>query len=76
MGMNATDQLSLNRINNVHRIVELTDKSVADIVEFLHALTDPCVKGRTCLAPWTPDEDETDPSGLLLHAIDNNGDLL
>ena len=75
----ALDQLAQNRINNVddvHRIVELTDKDVVDIVEFLHALTDPCVKDRACLAPWIPDEYETDPSGLLLHAIDSNGDLL
>ena len=75
----ALDQLALNRINNVddvHRIAELTDKDVADIVEFLHALTDPCVKDRTCLAPWIPNKDETDPSDLLLRAVDNNGDVL
>lgn len=75
----ALNQLALNRANNVdnvHRIVEFTDKDVADIVEFLRALTDPCVKDRTCLAPWIPDKDESDPSELLLHAVDNNGDLL
>jgi len=50
----ALNQLALNRLNNidgVHRIVKLADKDVGDIVEFLHALTAPCVKDHTCLAP-------------------------
>ena len=69
----ALNQLALNRVNNVddvHRIVKLTDKDVADIVEFLHALTDPCVKDRTCLAPWIPDENK---AYGILRAKDNNG---
>jgi cytochrome c peroxidase len=72
----ALKQLELNRANNVddvHQVVELTDQEVTDIVEFLHALTDPCVKDRACLAPWIPDETDNDPDGLRLNAVDSNG---
>jgi len=75
----ALEQLEQNRINkvdDVHQIVEFTDDDVTDLVEFLHTLTDPCVKDRTCLAPWIPEENENDPDGLRLNAVDNNGALL
>jgi len=49
---------------------------VTDLVEFLKALTDPCVKDRDCLAPWIPDTGDTNPDGLRLNAIDNTGAVL
>ncbi len=44
--------------------VALSDAQVADLVSFLHALTDPCVLDPACLAPWIPGEGDGDPDGL------------
>ncbi len=74
----ALDQLEANRANNVadvHRDVEFTEDDVTDLVEFLKALTDPCVKDRDCMAPWIPDTADTGPDGLQLNATDNSGAL-
>jgi len=75
----ALDQLEFNRTTNVlevHQNIAFTDDDVTDLVEFLKALTDPCVKDRDCLAPWIPDASDTNPDGLRLNAIDNTGDFL
>ena len=75
----ALDQLEANRaanVSGVHRDVEFTDDDVADLVDFLKTLTDPCVKDRSCLAPWIPEASDVDPDGLRLHAIDHTGALL
>ncbi|NOQ89318.1 MAG: hypothetical protein GQ549_00050 [Gammaproteobacteria bacterium] len=75
----ALDQIEANRTNNVagvHRNIAFTDAGVADLVEFLKALTDPCVKDRDCLAPWIPDASDTNPDGLRLNATDNTGAFL
>ena len=72
----ALDQLESNRINGVvgvHQDVVFDDDDVTDLVAFLKTLTDPCVKDRSCLAPWIPDTGEIDPDGLRLDAVDNNG---
>ena len=53
--------------------VSLSDAQIADIVEFLKALTDPCVKDRTCLAAWIPDASDTNPDALRLNAVDHYG---
>ena len=70
------NQLAANRTNNVagvHQNVEFTENDVADIVEFLKTLTDPCVKDRACLSPWIPNAGDTDPDGLRVNAVDNFG---
>jgi cytochrome c peroxidase len=75
----ALDQLEVNRTNNVsgvHQNIEFADTDVADMVEFLKTLTDPCVKDRGCLAPWIPDGMGSGPDGLKLDAVDNTGDSL
>ena len=75
----ALDQLEANRTNNVsgvHQNVEFTDADVTDLVEFLKALTDPCVKDRACLAPWIPGGMGSGPDGLKLDAVDNTGAFL
>lgn len=75
----ALDQLALNRVSNVpevHQNVTFTDDDVTDLVEFLKALTDPCVKDRACLAPWIPNAGDTNPDGLRLNAVDNTGAFL
>jgi cytochrome c peroxidase len=72
----ALDQLEANRTNNVaevHRNVAFTEENVADLVEFLKALTDPCVKDSACLAPWIADTGDTNPDGQRLDAVDNTG---
>ena len=53
--------------------VTLTDAQVDDIVEFLKALTDPCLKDQTCLAQWIPGPTDPDPDGLRLCAKDRTG---
>ena len=73
------EQLKNNRANgvaNAHQNVLFNDNDVTDLVEFLKTLTDPCVKSRTCLAPWIPKENDPDPDGLRVRAIDNYGNLL
>ena len=37
-----------------YEFVDLSDDQIADLVEFMKALTDPCVESRECLAPWDP----------------------
>ncbi|MBX7236404.1 MAG: FG-GAP-like repeat-containing protein [Caldilineales bacterium] len=49
------------------RDLALSDRQIADLVEFLRALTDPCVKDPACLAPWIPGERE-DVDGLQVRA--------
>lgn len=41
---------------------------VSQVVSFLKALTDPCVKKQSCLTPWLPDETQHSPDGLRLQA--------
>ncbi|MFV9616870.1 MAG: cytochrome-c peroxidase, partial [Gammaproteobacteria bacterium] len=69
----ALAQLEANRANNVaevHQNITYTDDDVIDLVEFLKALTDPCVKDRDCLAPWIPHSMGSGPDGLKLDAFD------
>lgn len=54
----------------------LEDTQVKDLVEFLKTLTDPCAVSRECLGKWIPDEDDMDPDGRRLSAIDVNGNPL
>jgi len=56
--------------------VPLSDSEVRDIVAFLHALTDPCVTHRDCLALWIPDAEDSGPDGLQLNAYDRYGSKL
>ncbi len=75
----ALEQLQANRTNNVsgvHQNVEFTDADVDDLVAFLKALTDPCVKDRDCLAPWIAEGMGNGPDNLKQKAFDVNGDYL
>ncbi len=47
----------------------LLEQDVTNLVSFLKALTDPCVKERTCMSKWIPKADDNDPDGQMLHAI-------
>ncbi|KJY86594.1 cytochrome C peroxidase [Vibrio neptunius] len=53
--------------------LNLSDQSKADLVNFMKALTDPCVKSAECLQAWLPQPEESDPDGLQLHAINYQG---
>ncbi len=70
-------QLASSAPNFQNSAIELDDAQVDDLVAFLHALSDPCVTDRTCLAPWIPTDDAAqDPNGFQLNAVDANGDAL
>lgn len=75
---NILDHLEENRDLGIPSIVdvELTDKQVNNLVDFLLTLTDPCVKDRECLSAWIPDKSTPDPDGLRLYAVDKDGNPL
>jgi len=76
----AMNQLAANRTAGVITPIledsNLTGEEVSQIVSFLKALTDPCVKDRSCLAPWIPNAGDENPDGLRVIATDNNGNDL
>ncbi len=73
----ALAQLHSNRVEGVspHRNVTASNGQIDDLVAFLKALTDPCVKDRNCLAPWIP-ANVGGPDGLQLNAEDASANLL
>ena len=52
------------------------DTMVTNLLAFIETLTDPCVLDRECLAPWIPDDETTDPDGMRLDPIDQDGNPL
>ncbi|KAG1682832.1 Methylamine utilization protein MauG [Nymphon striatum] len=48
---------------------DLKKEDVTNLVKFLKALTDPCVKDRACLSKWIPKPEDNDPDDMMLHAI-------
>ena len=75
---NALDHLTTLQNNAQTKLqnVDLSDGEVNQLLAFIKALTDPCVKDRACLAAWIPAENFDDPDGLRLNAVNQNGDLL
>lgn len=55
-----------SRLSNV----DLTDSQVADLVAFMGALTDPCLKDASCLGQWIPDTATTGAAGLQVNGVD------
>ncbi len=74
----AVDKWAENRDAGITslREIPLTDTQVGYLVEFLLALTDPCVEDRACMSPWIPDASDTNPDAMRLNAVDGNGDYL
>jgi cytochrome c peroxidase len=75
----ALSQLEKHRAATLKVVLDdvvFNDDDVADLVEFLRTLTDPCVKDRSCLAPWIPDSQVGDPDGLRLNAVNSSNSLL
>ncbi|MEM6986632.1 MAG: cytochrome c peroxidase, partial [Pseudomonadota bacterium] len=48
----------------------LDESEIAQVVAFLHALTDPCVKDRACLSPWIANPVSSGRDGMQLNATD------
>jgi len=73
----ALAQLHSNKLATIskHQNIDASDAQVNDIVEFLKALTDPCLKERECIGKWIP-TNEVGPDSLQLNAIDKDGNLL
>ncbi|MDA3834854.1 MAG: hypothetical protein PF495_15820 [Spirochaetales bacterium] len=53
--------------------VSLGDEQFSDLINFLKALTDPCVKDKAFLQPWVLELGVGDPDGSLLRAVDGAG---
>lgn len=73
---NALNQLLSQRKKGKPGVLQdanLTDPQVDDIVEFLKALTDPCLKNQQCLTKWIPGPTDPDPDGMRLCAKDRTG---
>ena len=45
--------------------LQFTDSQIQDLVAFLKALTDPCVKDPQCLQPWIPNPKDHPKLGIL-----------
>ncbi len=79
----ATKDVRKNTLEAIKAGVDITPKpkvsqtDVKNLVAFLQALTDPCVKDRACLSKWIPDANDNDPDKQMLHALNNkSGDTL
>ncbi len=74
----AFKQLQINRKNGIKSIqnIDLNDKQISYLKEFLLSLTDPCVKDRNCLESWIADINEVGPDSLQLNAVDKQNTAL
>jgi len=76
----AMDTLTANRtagvITPILEDVTLSNDQVNQLVAFLKALTDPCLKDRTCIGQWVPTAQDSNPDALRINAFDQNGDAL
>jgi len=74
----ALTQLNINKTSGLspHENVSLSASEITDLVAFLNALTDPCLKDSTCIGKWIPDNTLTGPDSLRLNAVDSSGSLL
>jgi len=74
----AINVLEANRLAGLPTIqkMSLSDNQIAQLIEFLNTLTDPCVEDRACLSKWIRDENDNDPDSMRLNAVDENGNPL
>lgn len=76
--LQALDRMHQVRISDPANAMPMIDlrrvpqSATSEIVGFLRALTDPCVKDRACLARWIPRPDEA-PDAHQLNAVDFQG---
>lgn len=73
----ALNQLQANRNFGIskHQSKEIKESELDDLVAFLKTLTDGCLKDRTCIGKWIPEESQGVDS-LQLNAKDKDGNLL
>ena len=73
----AIDTLEVNRsaglISPILENVSLTEKQVDQLVAFLKTLTDQCLNDDGCISAWIPASSDTDPDGLRVNAVNENG---
>lgn len=70
-------QKAINSANFEGSELDFSEQDIEDLVAFLNALTDPCVTDRECMMPWLLNDDENqDPNGDQVIAIDQHGDVL
>lgn len=62
--------------NSMLTPVALTDEEIDALVAFLNSLTDPCTQSRECLSPWIANDQDINPDGLQLRALDGTGQAL
>ena len=75
--MTENTEEALNSANFALETVYLSNMQVGFLLEFLKALTDPCVQDRQCIGQWILNADEiSDPNGDQLNAIGEDGNLL
>ena len=75
--MTENTEEALHSANFALETVHLPSMQVGFLVEFLKALTDPCVQNRQCIGQWILNADEiSDPNGDQLNARDEDGNLL
>lgn len=55
---------------------DYNNKQIEALSAFLSTLTDPCISNRQCMAKWIPSDNDPNPDGLRLIAIDNLGNPL
>lgn len=73
----ALSKLLADRAAGLPRIEDITlsDRQIDDLLAFLDALTDPCVRDRNCIGQWIPSPDAVDPDGQRITAVDASGNL-
>jgi cytochrome c peroxidase len=75
LAVNKTNQDRNNNDPDALPNFNLSNTEETELVAFLRTLTDPCLRDRTCIAPWIPTPDE-DPDGNQVNAVDANGNPL
>jgi len=75
--MTENTEEALHSANFALETVHLSNMQVGFQLEFLKALTDPCVQNRQCIGQWILNPDEiNDPNGDQLNARGEDGNLL
>lgn len=74
----AMEKLSADRSagQNVIQNVDLTDSQITNLVAFMGALTDPCLKDAECLGQWIPSTNTLGVSDLQINGVDQNAQPL
>jgi len=77
-GNNALNQLRIERQNGsaLFQNINLNNTEKQQLLQFLNALTDPCINDMDCIAPWIADPQQDNHDGLIIEAVNSIGDNL